>query len=120
MTTASKIAYFNPDNKVRRLSHKQMCYNALVGSQSGLTYIEVASKVDLSFQQTWKRVSDLHKEDKLIIIGTRALHGRKYSIYKINNEPKLFYAKKLTLKKFVQQESPELWHKWEVLQERKL
>lgn len=120
MTTASKQAYFNPDNQVRRISHKQKCYNALIGEIMGLTYPEIAVKAYLKPEQTWKRVSELHKDEEIIIIGTRIFNNREFSVYLINNQPQLFRTPKLTFKQFVKQKYPNILHEYEVLHEHKL
>lgn len=120
MTTASKQAYFNPDNQVRRISHKQKCYNALIGETAGLTYIGVSAKTGLTPQQCWKRISELNKDGLIVIVDTKKIQNSTFSVYRINNQPQLFQTPKLTFKQFVKQENPELWHKWEVLHEHKL
>lgn len=119
-TTASKQAYFNPDNQVRRISHKKQCYNALIGEKVGLTYIEVAVKTGLTLQQCWKRLSDLHTEKAIYLADTKRLNGSVYSVYRISTQPQLFQTPKLTFKQFVKQKYPNILHEYEVLHEHKL
>lgn len=119
-TTSSKEAYFNPENQVKRLSHKQRCYNALIGETKGLSYFLVAAKAGLTQQQTWKRLSDLNKEDKIIIIGTETINNRTFSLYAINQQPPLFYTKKLSLKDWLKLNFPEILTKYEILIKKEL
>ena len=120
MTNSSKQAYFNPDNQVRRISHKKQCYNALIGETRGLTYVEIARKTGLTEAQTWKRCSELQKERNIVILGGRMNNGSLHSVYHINNQPQLFQTPKLTFKQFVKQKYPNILHEYEVLHEHKL
>lgn len=120
MTNASKQSYYKPENWVARISHKQKCFDALIGEKEGLTYPEIRYKTLLKETECQKRLSDLYAEEKVIIVGTREINGNTYSVYKINNQPPLVYCKKLTFKQFVRQENPELYQKWEMLNKREL
>jgi hypothetical protein len=84
-TTASLKALTNPNNMETRWTHRKIAYNALKDCQ--LTYIEVAEKVRMKPEQIWKRLSDMYKEDILIIVGEKEENGQPHSIYAHNPNP---------------------------------
>lgn len=115
MTTASKETYAKPENQIGYWTHRNICFNALKNEPKGLTYREVAAKVRLKPDQCWKRMSELHTDGEIKIIGEREENGNANSVYVINPEPELFHIKKEPLKKWLKNNHPDIYHKWEVL-----
>ena len=119
MTTASKQTFSKPENQLSYWTHRNICYNALK-NDFGMTYREVAHKVRLKPDSCWKRLSELHSDGKIKVIGERIENGNANSVYAINNEPELFTVKKLTLREWMKKEHPEILHKYDVLFLREL
>ena len=93
-TEASNQAFRNPKNVKKRLSKKMQIHSFFKWEAevlfTGATYPEVASRLSINESTAQKRCSDLTKEGKLQIIGTR----KGYSVYiEANEKPKMTKTK---------------------------
>jgi len=112
MTKQSKTSYFNEGNAQRRETHRQKCLKGLEREPNGLTYMQLAAKIGLSFEQTWKRLSDLHADNLVMIAGTTDTYSR----YRLVREPGLFKPEKVpTFTQWAKKNRPEIWRDYEVL-----
>jgi hypothetical protein len=112
MTNKSKQAYANQQNAERRITHRQKCLNGLERETTGLTYLQLAAKIGLKPDQTWKRASDLHKDGLIMICGTTDTYSR----YKLVREPGLFKPEKVPhLAKWLKENHFEIWQKYQIL-----
>lgn len=114
MTTASKEAYAKPENQLSYWTHRNICLNALK-NEFGMTFREVSNKTKLKPDSCWKRMSELHKDGKIKIIGEKMENGNWNSIYAIVTEPELFCTKPPTLKAWLKENHPDILHKYNVL-----
>jgi hypothetical protein len=114
-TTASLKALINPNNQKTRWTHRKIAHNALKGCE--LTNREIAAKVRLKYEEIWKRTSELHMADMIIIVGEKLENGQPNSIYAHNpNPPK---EKKLTYPQYCK--TREDWkHIYDALENHKL
>ena len=112
MTTQSKQAYFNEANGKARETHRQRCLKGLERETTGLTYMQLAAKIGLKPDQTWKRVSELNRDGLIMICGTTDTYSR----YRLIREPGLFKPEKVPpLKKWLSLFHPEILHKYQIL-----
>ena len=90
MTKASNEAYFNLQNKKRRATHKELILSVIKESKVSMSTLDMANETGLPYISTLKRVSDLFKEGKLLIVGDVLINGNKHSLYMYNPNPTLF------------------------------
>ena len=117
-TQASLQAFSDPENKQRRITHKQKCYDGLIGKK--LTIRELAREIGLTYNQTQKRISELMEEQTISICGEKMEEGNDNSIFCINREPLLFQFKKLSFTEWAKKNRPQWVHEYEVLELHKL
>ena len=79
MTQASKNAYCDPDNKIKRKSHKDQIKDHFMWNHNALflgnTALAVARILQLPTSSCIKRCSDLHREGRLKVIGIKDGHS---------------------------------------------
>jgi len=110
MTENSKQAYATT-GEIRQ-THRQRCLKGLERETNGLTYPQLAVKIGLTQQQTWKRLSELHTENLIMICGTTDTYSR----YRLVREPGLFPVEKVpTFTKWCKKEYPDIWNKYSLL-----
>jgi DNA-binding Lrp family transcriptional regulator len=112
-TTASLKALTDPNNQKTRWTHRKIIYNALRDCK--LTNREIAAKVRLKYEQVWKRTSELHMADMIIIVDEKEEDGQANSIYMINPNPTDTSKIKIKFKDWAKKEYPNIWTEYRTL-----
>lgn len=114
-TTASKKAFNNAENKVRRESHKERILNFLKAEHWFYSNRKIAEATGLTYEQVHKRTPELVSEQKVSIVGETTENGQTVSLYAYNGIQPLIAVKKLTLKEWLKINHPEVLNEWENL-----
>lgn len=80
-SNTSLETYNNPDNKASRLSHKNRIKTLFEKTNGRFTAREISQLTGLTYNQAYKRVSDLYNEGYLISSGEKKEFGNTNNIW---------------------------------------
>jgi len=113
MTENSTNAYIQTEEL--RQSNKNKVFEALK-TERNQSRFEIGRKTGLGDIESQRRLSDLYNEGKAIITGSRKHFNQEVSLYSVKDQLDLFPKKKKPrLRKWLEQEAPELLTKYDVL-----
>lgn len=95
-TAASIIAFRDEANKAKRLTQKEKIKMYFNMFETKSTIREVSKVINLPYNSTQKRMSELHKEGFLIITETKIEKSNPNSVYAINKIPEILKQVKLS------------------------
>lgn len=111
MKNTSKKAFTK--GQIEFWTHRNIITEAMKDGQKR-TFREIAAKIRLTEQQTWKRVSELETDGTLIDVGCKDFNGKSNTLYQFN-----FDGRKPTktpqFKAWCKEKHPDIVHEFDVL-----
>lgn len=116
MKNTSKKAFTK--GQIEFWTHRNIITEAMKDGQKR-TFREIAAKVILTEQQTWKRVSELETDGTLIDVGFKDFNGKSNTLYQFNFDGRK-PTKQQSLLDWLKNEYPEILNKYKILVQHEL
>jgi hypothetical protein len=116
--TQNSITTYNSTVELRQ-TNKQKVFDCLKENPNSSRF-EVGRLTGLGGFESQRRISDLVNDGKVIITGSRKHFNNEVSLYSVKSQMQLFDNKKISLRKWLKKEYPEILAKYEILIEHKL
>jgi len=120
MNKNSLSAYFDESNQRTFKSHKARIVRYLSRNPLQTTH-QVSANIGLTNEQANKRLSDSDNSDIFEAVQGGTHNGNPCALYRIKEQLSMFpVEKKISLRKWLENEYPEILHKYELLINHKL
>jgi len=113
----SKQAYTNHQSVIP--THKEMIVEVLKRNPDSSRF-EVGRLTGLGHLEAQRRLSDLKNDGRVIETGSRKHGNNRVSLYGIKSQLQMFPTNRLSLRKWLENEHPDILFKYDALYNHKL